>query len=187
MEHQDNGADAGADRTSPEVDEKSGQAASDPGLGAAEKPEAETLREQLKEQQNKYLYLYAEFENYKKRAIKERSDHLKYGHEGFARELLMVSDNLERALEHTTNLDALVTGLKMVSQQLRDGLGKFGVTPISALGQKFDPERHEAVGQEKITAHSEVKDEGLVLRELQKGYALHGRLLRPARVVVASK
>ena len=63
----------------------------------------ETLKEELKAQQNKYLYLYADFENYKKRVIKERSDLLKFGHEGFVRELLLVCDNLERALDHSQN------------------------------------------------------------------------------------
>lgn len=149
--------------------------------------ELDSLRAELKDQQNKYLYLYAEFENYKKRAIKERSDLIKFGHEHFARELLQVSDNFERALEHTSNLDALVTGLKMVNQQLRDTLNKFGVTPVSSLGQKFDPERHEAVGQEKVSGESNGQQEGTVIREHQKGYTLHGRLLRPARVVIASK
>lgn len=149
--------------------------------------ELELLRNELKESQNKYLYLYAEFENYKKRAIKERSDLVKFGHESFARELLQVADNLDRGLEHTTNLDALVTGIKMVNQHLKDTLGKFGVTPVTALGQKFDPERHEAVGQEKISGETNGHEDGTVIREHQKGYTLHGRLLRPSRVVVATK
>src|SRR5271170_6771629 len=95
-------------------------------VNASAKSETELLKEQLKEQQNKYLYLYAEFENYKKRAIKERSELLKFGHESFARELLQVPDNLDRALEHTSGNDALVSGLKLVSQQLKEILGKFG-------------------------------------------------------------
>jgi len=149
--------------------------------------EVEELKAQLKEQQNKYLYLYAEFENYKKRAIKERSELVKFGHESLAREILQVTDNLDRALEHTANVDALVSGIKMVNQQLKDTLFKFGVTPVTAVGQKFDPERHEAVGQEKISSHSNGQEDGSVLREHQKGYTIHGRLLRPARVVVATK
>ncbi len=151
---------------------------------AAAPTEVESLKTQLKDQQNKYLYLYAEFENFKKRAIKERSELLKFGHESLSREILQVADNLDRALEHTEKVDALVTGIKMVNQQLKDTLGKFGVTPVSSLGQKFDPELQEAVGQEKGTNGQE---DGTVVREHQKGYTLHGRLLRPARVVVASK
>lgn len=151
------------------------------------KSETDLLKEQLAEAQKKYLYLYAEFENFKKRAVKERAELLKFGHEGLARELLLVADNLDRALEHTSNVDALVSGIKMVNQQLRDGLAKYGVAPIAAVGQKFDPEKHEAVGQEKIEHHNKHQEEGSVLREHQKGYTLHGRLLRPARVVVAVK
>lgn len=149
--------------------------------------EVASLKSQIKEQQNKYLYLYADFENYKKRAIKERSDLMKFGHESLTREILQVADNLDRALEHTANVDALVTGIKMVNQQLKETLAKYGVVPVSALGQKFDPSLHEAVGQEKITPHSNGHEEGTVLQEHQKGYTLHGRLLRPARVIVATK
>ncbi|MBI3543797.1 MAG: nucleotide exchange factor GrpE [Deltaproteobacteria bacterium] len=159
-----------------------------PEATAAEpaKSETETLQEQLKESQNKYLYLYAEFDNFKKRVMKERSELIKFGHESFARELLQVTDNLDRALEHAkgNSDDALVTGIKMVSQQMKDTLGKFSVVPMTSVGQKFDPERHEAVGQEKVT---DAQQDGTVVRELQKGYTLHGRLLRPARVVVATK
>lgn len=146
--------------------------------------EIEVLKAELKDQQNKYLYLYAEFENYKKRALKERSDLLKFGHEHLVKELLQVVDNLDRALEHTNNLEALVSGIKLVNQQLKDTMGKFGIIPLSALGEKFDPERHEAVGQEKTETEAE---QGTVIREHQKGYMLHGRLLRPARVVIATK
>jgi molecular chaperone GrpE len=146
--------------------------------------ELEQLRASLKEQQSKYLYLYAEFENYKKRTIRERSDLLKFGHEGFARELLQVSDNFDRALEHTENVEALVTGLKLVKQQLKDSLSRFSVLEVNSVGTKFDPQLHEAVGQEKSDNGQE---DGTVIREHQKGYTIHGRLLRPARVVIASK
>lgn len=149
--------------------------------------ELEAVRAELQDQKNKYLYLYAEFDNFKKRSLKERSDLVKFGHERLARESLQVADNLERALEHTTNVDALVTGIKMVNTQLLDTLSKFGVVPIKSLGERFNPELHEAVGQEKITAEADGQQEGTVLRELQKGYTIHGRLLRPARVVVAVK
>ena len=144
----------------------------------------EIAQTSLKDQQNKYLYLYAEFETFKKRAIKERSELVKFGHEGLARELLQVADNLDRALEHSTDTGALVEGIKMVRQQLADTLVKFGVAEIKATGSKFDPELHEAVGQEKGSSDA---DEGKVLRELQKGYTINGRLLRPARVTVATK
>jgi molecular chaperone GrpE len=152
--------------------------------------EVETLKSELKEQQSKYLYLYAEFDTFKKRVIKERSDLLKFGYESFARELLQVADNLDRALEHTdtTSTDGLVSGIKLVNQQLKDTLSKFGISAIPAVGQKFDPERHEAVGQEKVSDEKNAGEvDGTVIREHQKGYTLHGRLLRPARVVIATR
>lgn len=149
--------------------------------------ETEALQAQLKEANNKYLYLYAEFDNYKKRVIKERSDQIKWGHEAMVRDLLQVADNLDRALEHTTNQDALVQGIRMVNQQLKDTLSRYGVQAVESLGKKFDPEQHEAVGQEKIAAGQDGHEDGSIIREHQKGYKLHGRLLRPARVVVATK
>lgn len=143
----------------------------------------EILKADVEEQKKKYLYLYAEFENFKKRAIRERSDLVKFGNESLVREILTVVDNFERALAHAgdENKDALVTGIKMVGQQFKDTLGKFGVQTILAVGQKFDPEKHEAVSQEV----TEEKETGIVVREHQKGYTLHGRLLRPAKVVVS--
>lgn len=154
---------------------------------APDSPEAaiEALTKELKDQQSKYLYLYAEFETYKKRAIKERSDLIKFGYESISKELLSSVDNFERALEHaekTTDVKNLVLGIKMVHQQIKDTLSKFGIVPIETVGQKFDPEKHEAVAQDPSTD----KQPGTITQEAQKGYTLHGRLLRPARVVVAS-
>jgi molecular chaperone GrpE len=152
----------------------------------------EALKAELEEQKKKYLYLYAEFETYKGRVIKERSELVKFGSENIIREMLVVVDNLERALEHAqgnqsdATLDhykSLVTGIEMVRNEFRNTLSKFGVKPIEAMGQKFDPEKHEAMGSEKSSS----AEEGSVIKEFQKGYTLHGRLLRPARVVVAAK
>jgi molecular chaperone GrpE len=154
---------------------------------AAPDKELEAAKAELKEQQTKYLYLYAEFENYKKRTFKERSDLVKFGHEAMTRELLQVADNLDRALEHANETDALVTGVKLVRQQLSNILERYGVGVVKAVGEKFNPEQHEAVGQEKLPADKPDAVEGVITKELQKGYTLHGRLLRPARVVVAIK
>jgi molecular chaperone GrpE len=141
------------------------------------------LEAQLKEKDAKYLYLYADFENYKKRAIKERSDLLKFGWEGLARELVEVIDNLERAIAHmpeTTN-KTLVDGLHMVIQQFRATLEKQGVSILHSLDQSFDPNVHEAIGEEPSE-----KPAGKIVREQQKGYTLHGRLLRPSQVVISA-
>lgn len=136
-----------------------------------------------KENEQKYLYLYADFENFKKRAVKERSDIMKFGWEGVATELLQVLDNLERALHHAKpdGDQALTEGLKMVVQQFHSSLEKSGVTPVKTIGESFNPEIHEAVAQTPSDL-----PEGKIVEEHQKGYTLHGRLLRPSRVVVSS-
>lgn len=157
------------------------QGVSDPTEGLARR--VEELETQLKEKDGKYVYLYAEFENFKKRVMKERSDLLKFGWENAARELLQVIDNLERALEHmpSSTDKTLVQGLHMVINQFRATLQKQGVEPIQSLERDFDPNLHEAVGQE-----ASAEPEGKVVKEHLRGYTLHGRLLRPSRVTISS-
>ncbi len=140
------------------------------------------LEAQVKEKESRYLYLYADFENFKKRTVKERSDLLKYGWESIAREFLQVADHLELAIEHAPNgADKnLVDGLQMVLSQFRSTLQKQGVQAIETAKQNFDPNFHEAIAQEPSSEPA-----GTILREQGKGYTLHGRLLRPARVVVS--
>jgi molecular chaperone GrpE len=144
------------------------------------------LEAQVKEKEQKYLYLYADFENYKKRAIKERADLLKFGWENAARELLEVVDNLERALNHMPKSDdashkTLEQGLRMVLGQFKAALDKQGIQRISTETRDFDPNLHEAVAHEN-SEHPE----GKIAREESSGYTLHGRLLRPARVVISN-
>lgn len=143
----------------------------------------EKLQTQLKESESKYVYLYADFENFKKRTQKEYAEALKFGVGPLVEELLPVLDNLERALSFTgTSTDSgLISGLKMVQQQFLDVLSLKGVRPIETQGKAFDPHFHEAVAQEA----SELP-EGQILREELKGYMLHDRLLRPSKVVVSS-
>ena len=151
------------------------------GQNATEKRIAD-LEVQLKAEKDRYLYLYADFENYKKRAIKERSEATKFGWESVARDLLQVIDNLERAVLHMPKETSktLSDGLHMILSQFKATLQKQGVQQVSAVGQSFDPNVHEAVGQENSD-----HPEGTVSTEHQPGYTLHGRLLRPARVVVS--
>lgn len=148
---------------------------------AALSPLAE-LEAQVKASDQKYVYLYAEFENFKRRAQKEREEALKYGWEKASYDFLEVIDNLDRALHFAgTNTDKnLLMGLKMVSDQFRAALEKQGVQPIDTSGQKFDPHLHEAVGE----AESELP-KGSIVREETKGYRIHGRLLRASRVIVS--
>jgi molecular chaperone GrpE len=149
---------------------------------ANEAAPAESAKPVEPDWQQKYVYLYAEFENYKKRAFKERQDTLKYALESPAAALLEVLDNFERALQFAKpdGDPTLVEGLKMVMSQFKTTLEKQGVIEISALGQVFNPEFHEAVGQ----VPSDLP-EGTVAQCHQKGYQLHGRLIRPARVLVS--
>jgi molecular chaperone GrpE len=140
------------------------------------------LEGQVKEKEAKYVYLYAEFDNFKKRAQRERSDLIKFGWESVARDLLETADNLELAISHTPpNTDkTLIDGLKLVLNQFKSGMQKQGVQTIESLNKPFDPNLHEAVGQEKSESPS-----GVITKELASGYTLHGRLLRPARVIVS--
>lgn len=151
--------------------------------GATEKSPEAVMAEKLAHAEERYKYLYADFENFKKRAIKERQDALKYGWESIAGELLQVVDNLDRALQYAKpETDPnLISGLKMVSQQFISTLGKQGVAEIPAMGQAFNPELHEAVGQ--IPSDQPT---GTIIQEHQKGYTLHGRLLRASRVMLSA-
>ena len=142
----------------------------------------EQLQEQSKEKDAKYVYLYAEFENFKKRAQRERSDLIKFGWESVARDLLETADNLELAISHTpAGTDKnLIDGLKLVLNQFKSVMQKQGVQTIESLNKPFDPNLHEAVGQEKSDLPA-----GVITKELSSGYTLHGRLLRPARVLLS--
>lgn len=148
--------------------------------------ELEEARAQAQENYDKYVRLYAEFENYRKRVAREKAELVKYGNEELLKEILPVVDNLEKALEHAHKGDdpyAIVQGVELILEQLRGVLKRFGVEPIEAVGERFDPERHEAVGEKE----TEGAEPGEVLFEVQKGYMLNDRLLRPAKVVVAKE
>jgi len=159
------------------------EAASASNLGPSTEQVIADLQAQVKEKENKYIYLYAEFENFKKRTQRERSDLMKFGWEPVARDLLQSVDNLERAVEHMPpNTDKnLAEGVKMVLNEFKSTLQRNGVLPVSAMNQSFDPNVHEAIGQEPAEAPA-----GTVIKEHTQGYCLHGRLLRPARVVVSA-
>jgi molecular chaperone GrpE len=154
---------------------------------AAQGASVEELQAKLQDAEKKYLYLYSEFENFRRRNERERLDFLKFGHEGFLKELLQVMDNFERALSHAKSLAGekgsplgqVSQGIEMIHHQFSSALKEQGVSAIQAVGLKFDPALHEAVGEE--AADSEA---GTVIKEAQKGYLLYGRLLRPARVVL---
>ena len=169
------------------------EAAVSPEAAAAKAPAAETapwqqqLAEQTKAAQenlDRALRLAAEMENLKKRLEREKAELLQFANESLIKELLPVVDNLELALEHGRQAEtpaSFLEGIELVHQGFLKALARFGVIPLVTVGQPFDPAYHNAVMQEPA---SEVPDCS-VLKELQKGYLMHQRLLRPAMVVVA--
>ena len=164
-----------------------------PEAAAAEAPPGEMpqwqqqLEQKTKEAQENFdrgLRLAAEMENLKKRLEREKAELLQFANENLIKELLPVVDNLELALEHGRQAEtpaSFLEGIELVHQGFLKALARFGVTPLAVVGQPFDPAYHNAVMQE---AAPEVPD-CTVLKELQKGYMMHSRLLRPAMVVVA--
>lgn len=140
--------------------------------------------EGLKQKHDQLLRAQAEFENFKKRMVRERADLLKFGNESLMKELLPVIDDLERSLKHmrgASQTDTIVDSIKMIRKELLKKLEKFGLKQITAQGEMFDPFKHEAVAQVETPEYSE----NTIVKELQKGYFLHDRLLRPAIVKVA--
>jgi len=155
------------------------------GKGAARAiPETEELKGQLEKAKTDYLYLRAEFDNYRRNVIKERSDLMKYGSERLIVDILGVLDNFERALEHKAtpeNLSNFTKGIEMTQAELKSVLQKFGVHEVPAMGQSFDPALHEALSSEETSA---VKP-GFICRVFKKPYKLHEKVIRPGQVVVA--
>ena len=145
----------------------------------------EQNRKEYLELHDQYLRLAADFENFKKRVAKEKSDLVSYGNEELIKSLLGVLDNLERAIQHSetlNNSEPIAEGIKLVHKQFLGCLEKFGVTTIGVnKGDEFDPRIHQAV--ERVESN-EIKP-GLILSELLKGYSLKDRLLRPALVSVS--
>jgi molecular chaperone GrpE len=140
----------------------------------------ETL-ERLKETHDRYLRAVAELENYRKRAQKERDEVLRFGNEKILKDIFPVIDGLDRALAAAAPDDPLTKGVQLIRSGLEQALARHGVTSFSALGQPFDPSRHEALLQVATTD----QPPGTVVTEHARGFLLHDRLARPAMVGVA--
>jgi molecular chaperone GrpE len=137
---------------------------------------------------DRLLRTTADFDNFKKRATREKQDAIKYANEGLLQKLVPVLDNLDMALAATKTAGAeasqsLQAGVSMIFQQFKSALAEAGLEELNAVGKPFDPNFHEAVSQKETP---EVP-EGHVVQQLRKGYKLRDRLLRPASVVVAKK
>jgi len=141
----------------------------------------EEVRRERDALQDRLLRTAAEFDNYRKRMDRERRDLAEYTAGEAIKDLLPIIDNLERALQAPAQDDPLRKGVELIHKQMLEMLRKRGVTPIEALGADFDPNVHEAVTHEESDQHRE----GEVMEELQRGYKVGERLLRPAMVKVA--
>jgi molecular chaperone GrpE len=151
---------------------------------AVELSEADQLRMQVEENNQRILRVQADFDNFRRRARAEKEDFAKYASLKLIEQLLPVVDNFDRALsssKETKDFDALVKGLDMTFRQLDQLLTGEGLKPIEAIGQPFNPEYHQAVMQ----VESEEHEEGIVVEELQKGYILKDKVIRPAMVKVS--
>lgn len=156
------------------------EAAGDPAA-QADGPSGGALAAENEQLKNRYLRTLADFDNYRKRADREKNDFFKYALANIMKELLPVLDNFDRALEHAEEGDEFHKGVLLIYKQLFDVLQKSGLKSIDQAGVHFDPNIHEAVVREEdpsVPNHT-------VAAVLQKGYFLYDRLLRPALVKVA--
>ncbi len=151
------------------------------------------LTERLKEKEkeaaenyDRYVRTLAELDNFRKRTAREKADLVKYGNENLLRDILPMIDNLDRALKHaetSCDFEAFKSGLEMLRTQLVASLERHGLEAMACVNETFDPNLHEAMLQVESDAH----EDSQIVDEFEKGYLLHGRLLRPAKVSVCKK
>ena len=146
----------------------------------------EAAEQECRSSQDNCLRAYAELENYKKRVAKDQGDLIKYANERLLKEILPVVDNLERAIFHTKDTkepEKILEGLELILKQSQEVLAKSEVTAFDSRLMPFDPSLHQAMGQVESDEH----EEGTVIEEIQKGYRLNDRVLRPAMVMISKK
>lgn len=142
--------------------------------------------QEFAEQKDHFVRLQAEFENFRRRSLKEKQESLRFGHQNLVKDLLSAVDNLERAMEHGAQstgaeVKGVLDGIALVHREILAAFEKHGVSQIDAAGQTFDPAVHEAIGQipdREVPANT-------VVQVLQKGYVIHDRMVRPSRVLVS--
>lgn len=181
------GGDAVADITDQMLTEESvfETRTDDPGDPASPQAEIERLTRQVAEEHEAYLRARADFANYKRRVQEENARQREVVNEDLLKRLLPIVDNFERALqsaETTRDYEKLIGGVRATLRQMQDFLSKAGVNGIEAVGQPFDPNFHEAVQTEESPEHPE----NTVIAELQRGYTIGERVLRPSMVRVAT-
>ena len=174
---------------SPEIEEKVAEATTE-----AEKPldeaeedieERSDKEEEFKELQQRFLRLTADFENYRRRTRQDTAEIRRTANERLLRDIIPIIDNFERALDAAKKdlTDNIITGIEMIYRQLRNLLSQEGVEPVESVGKPFDPVYQDAFERVEDTEFPE----GTVIAEVQKGYLLQGKVLRPALVIVAKK
>ena len=166
-----------------EIDSINGDTQNSP---AGNSEQLNNLRKEVEESKNAYLYLRADFENYKSQAIRERAEIAKFGAERLIVSLVDVLDTLDRALQMEITPENYVQfkeGMEMTSKELLATLSRFGVQEMDPAGLAFDPNLHEALSSEETDA----VPPGHISRVFKKAYKMHDRLIRPAQVVVAKE
>jgi molecular chaperone GrpE len=149
--------------------------------------ELEQLKAELAAKDDRFLRLQADFDNFRKRTAREKSELAAVIEQAFLKDLLPLLDNLSRASEaaessDTVDAETLRKGIEMIKQETVAVMGKHGLEPIDALGKPFDPNFHQAVG----TVKDDTKEDGLIASEFQRGYIARGRVIRPSMVQVIS-
>ncbi|MBU0672259.1 MAG: nucleotide exchange factor GrpE [Candidatus Margulisbacteria bacterium] len=146
--------------------------------GRQERSEAEILKD-------KYLRSLADFDNYKKRMALDKEQFVQFANESLIAEVLPIVDGFSRAMDAANKVQAgeeMMKGLALIKKQLEDVLKKHGLEEIEALNKPYDPNLHEAIMQKEHDG-----PEGMIIEEAQKGYTLHGRVIRPSMVIVSKK
>jgi len=146
-----------------------------------EKSELELAREEQEETKKRLLRALADFDNYKKRSAIDREQFVQFANETLISEILPIIDGFGRALQYKAS-EEMTKGLALIKRQLEDVLKKHGIAEIEALGKPYDANLHEA-----ILNKEDKGPEGMILEEMQKGYVLHGRVIRPSMVIVSKK
>lgn len=174
-----------ADTPEPPVAEPDDAVAVDLATAKTMEERCESAELEARQYYERLLRVSADFENYKKRSLKEIGDYRKYANDLLLTELLSVVDNLERAVQSSSaensTAGCVIEGVEMTLKSLQKIFEKFSVKFIDAVGKPFDPNFHQAMMQEV----SDEYPENIIIREFQKGYLLHDRLLRPSMVVVS--
>lgn len=177
-------ADEAEEVMAEDAEEKAeGEAAEETAKEEAEKKEAEEAKKAEEAESERYMRLMAEFQNFKRRAAKEKSDIHAYANEKIVGDLLPVLDNFERALSTETEDEGYAKGMQLIFEQLKTALGNAGLEEIKAMDEEFDPNVHNAVMTETI----EEKEDGTITKVLQKGYKLKDKVVRPSMVAVNKK